>query len=376
MIALPLPAFLRRQAAASRRAGDPAVRRDRQRRARRARPDASPAWSGALDARLRAQARAGGGAADQQPWRLAGPVGADRRPHPALADEKQRRCWPSSRTSRPRAATGSPAPPTRSSPMRPRSWARSAWSAPASAFRRRSPGSASSGGCTPPAQRKALLDPFRPERPDDLDLLRGIQGDILARFIEHVRGRRGDRLKGADDELFDGRVWTGDAALELGLIDGLGEARATIRARYGDEAQAGRRSTRSVAGCGAGCVSGRSLHICWKTCSRCSKRAPSGSGSACSRRSVGRDVHAERQQDPADDPGRHRRMAGLSHATSRCRAGWLPPASARAASAAPAAKATDLVECARCGLFVPNGTICRSREECRFRQRLNRRCSP
>ena len=44
--------------------------------------------------------------------------------------------------------------------------------------------------------RKALLDPFRPERPDDLDLLRGIQGDILARFIAHVRGRRGDRLKG------------------------------------------------------------------------------------------------------------------------------------------------------------------------------------
>ncbi len=39
------------------------------------------------------------------------------------------------------------------------------------------------------------------------------------------------------------------------------------------------------------------------------------------------------------------------------------PASASASSV----KATDLVECVRCGLFVPNGTICRSREECRFR---------
>ena len=31
-------------------------------------------------------------------------------------------------------------------------------------------------------------------------------------------------------------------------------------------------------------------------------------------------------------------------------------------------RATDLVECPRCGLFVPNGTICRSVEECRFRR--------
>jgi signal peptide peptidase SppA len=84
-------------------------------------------------------------------------------------------------------------------------------------------------------ERKALLDPFRPERTEDLELLRGIQRDIHARFIDHVRARRGERLKSQDGELFDGRVWTGDAALARGLIDGLGEARAVIRARYGKE---------------------------------------------------------------------------------------------------------------------------------------------
>jgi len=45
----------------------------------------------------------------------------------------------------------------------------------------------------------------------------------------------------------------------------------------------------------------------------------------------------------------------------------LATANERPTAPASAAKATDLVECVRCGLFVPNGTICRSREECRFR---------
>lgn len=44
-------------------------------------------------------------------------------------------------------------------------------------------------------------------------------------------------------------------------------------------------------------------------------------------------------------------------------------ASQQAARARPTApRATDLVECVRCGMFVPNGTVCRSTEECRFRR--------
>jgi signal peptide peptidase SppA len=85
--------------------------------------------------------------------------------------------------------------------------------------------------------RKALLDPFRPERDEDLELLHGIQKDIHGRFIDYVRDRRGIRLKQEEDGLFDGRIWTGAAAIPVGLVDGLGEARATIRARFGPKAR-------------------------------------------------------------------------------------------------------------------------------------------
>ena len=43
-------------------------------------------------------------------------------------------------------------------------------------------------------------------------------------------------------------------------------------------------------------------------------------------------------------------------------------ANQRAATHPGPGRATDLVECPRCGLFVPNGTICRSVEECQFRR--------
>lgn len=44
-------------------------------------------------------------------------------------------------------------------------------------------------------------------------------------------------------------------------------------------------------------------------------------------------------------------------------------AASRPASPPPqAAKATDLVECPRCGLFVPNGTLCHSKDDCRYRR--------
>src|SRR3546814_1373476 len=82
--------------------------------------------------------------------------------------------------------------------------------------------------------RKAMLDPFRPEQPEDLALLAGLQQDIHESFKAQVRDRRGRRLKADDATLFNGEVWSGRRAVELGLVDGLGDLRSVLRQRFGD----------------------------------------------------------------------------------------------------------------------------------------------
>ena len=82
---------------------------------------------------------------------------------------------------------------------------------------------------------KAMLDPFQPEDSGDVERLNAIHRELFRAFIDHVRDRRGKRLKGDDETLFNGDIWTGERAMELGLIDGLGELRATMRDRFGEE---------------------------------------------------------------------------------------------------------------------------------------------
>lgn len=83
--------------------------------------------------------------------------------------------------------------------------------------------------------RKAQLDPFRPEDPAEAARLESMLGEIHASFRAMVRERRAGRLRGSDEELFSGEFWAGRRALELGLIDGFGEIRSVMRARYGDK---------------------------------------------------------------------------------------------------------------------------------------------
>jgi signal peptide peptidase SppA len=81
--------------------------------------------------------------------------------------------------------------------------------------------------------KKSLLDPFRPESPEDVERLKGILHELHQDFKATVRERRGERLKGSDEELFEGQIWTGRGALEAGLIDGLGALYAVLQARFG-----------------------------------------------------------------------------------------------------------------------------------------------
>jgi signal peptide peptidase SppA len=81
---------------------------------------------------------------------------------------------------------------------------------------------------------KAILDPFRPEKPEDVAILKRIQTDLHQQFIAWVRERRGDRLDEQAD-LFTGAFWTGRESVPLGLVDGIGEIRETMRTRYGEK---------------------------------------------------------------------------------------------------------------------------------------------
>lgn len=85
--------------------------------------------------------------------------------------------------------------------------------------------------------RKGLLDPFQPEQPDDLLLLREIQVEIHDAFKRHVAERRQGRLKLPEEELFNGRVWTGARAVEIGLADGIAAAHELVRLRFGRKAR-------------------------------------------------------------------------------------------------------------------------------------------
>jgi signal peptide peptidase SppA len=79
---------------------------------------------------------------------------------------------------------------------------------------------------------KVRLDPFTPEKAEDVAWLESMQGKLHDLFVDWVRTRRGDKLDSNAQDLFSGEVWTGDEAKQLGLIDGLGTLREVIGQRF------------------------------------------------------------------------------------------------------------------------------------------------
>jgi serine protease SohB len=84
-------------------------------------------------------------------------------------------------------------------------------------------------------EHKASLDPFLPENSEDVERLKALQQEIHQGFIDLVKQSRGARLKGPEKTLFSGEYWSGTKAIELGLADGIGDLRSTLRARFGDK---------------------------------------------------------------------------------------------------------------------------------------------
>ena len=84
-------------------------------------------------------------------------------------------------------------------------------------------------------EHKAMLDPFLPENAEDVERLKQLQREIHDDFIALVKSRRGAKLNGAESDLFSGAYWTGRRALELGLVDAIGDLRSVLRERFGDK---------------------------------------------------------------------------------------------------------------------------------------------
>lgn len=81
---------------------------------------------------------------------------------------------------------------------------------------------------------KGALDPFQPEKAEEVERLKAIQRSVHDVFIGVVKDRRLGRLKGADAELFSGAFWSAAESLELGLIDGISDVRAKMREVHGE----------------------------------------------------------------------------------------------------------------------------------------------
>ncbi len=82
---------------------------------------------------------------------------------------------------------------------------------------------------------KGSLDPFQPEKPDDIERLKALQREVHDVFIGAVKERRQRKLSASDDELFTGAFWSGPKAQELGLVDGISDLRTRMREVFGDQ---------------------------------------------------------------------------------------------------------------------------------------------
>ncbi|MBT4989249.1 MAG: S49 family peptidase [Rickettsiales bacterium] len=83
-------------------------------------------------------------------------------------------------------------------------------------------------------KNKSVLDPFTKTKAEDVQLINTIQKDIHGSFIDFVKTRRKDKITVEDDEVFNGKFWSGREAVKLGLIDNIGFYEEVLKKRYGE----------------------------------------------------------------------------------------------------------------------------------------------
>ncbi|MBU3575170.1 S49 family peptidase [Polynucleobacter sp. UK-Mo-2m-Kol15] len=75
---------------------------------------------------------------------------------------------------------------------------------------------------------KGMMDPFSKENPQQVEMIKTMIDEIHQQFITVVKAGRGDRLK-ETPEMFSGRVWNGEQAIKIGLVDGYGSVESVAR---------------------------------------------------------------------------------------------------------------------------------------------------
>jgi len=83
-------------------------------------------------------------------------------------------------------------------------------------------------------EHKAILDPFSPQTEQDVSHARQMLDQIHRQFIDVVKKGRGEKLS-SDEQIFSGLFWTGEKAVQLGLVDEIGNAKYVAREVIGAE---------------------------------------------------------------------------------------------------------------------------------------------
>lgn len=79
---------------------------------------------------------------------------------------------------------------------------------------------------------KDRLDPFLPQNKEDVAKVQSVIKEIHDNFIQTVMDGRKGRLKGDPKELFSGDFWSGQTAVNLGLVDALGNLNDVMESEF------------------------------------------------------------------------------------------------------------------------------------------------